>query len=616
MVGISWNRICLIKCTMKLSFTLLLFTIITSTVRAATDPLGEALYDLRIDGHSPCYVTDQKIYLYTTSLAHFDSTLTVHITYSLNEGWKVLRIDGDDVQSGDEYTFKEVNGKDNYNLSVVRTNGTTKTVSMKFTSLPIVQLTGSFDNNYKKGLITVQEPEKSQAQQFKIMAKLRGGNSNNIGKHKRNYHVKIIDENGEKLDHQLFGLRNDDSWILEAGQIDLSRIRNRVLTDLWNDYSVKPYYSDKEPKARSGTRGRFVELILNGKYNGIYCMTEAMDRKQMKLKKYDEQSKTIHGQLWKSKTWSYAVLMKQEPDDTDSHELLPLKDFDNYSDEWERFFVKYPDLDDVYPTDWQTLFDAVNFVCTSSDTDFKRHVAEYFDLPVIMDYYILMETTLATDNHGKNLYYAVYDKQEDKRITLGVWDLDGTLGQRWSLLYYHWDVAKPEQDYTAYINNNEHGESNLFRRLRKTDAENFNEKVRMRYRDLRNGPLNTEAILNRFRQQLAEFKTCGADQREYKKWSLDTDIERHALNFDTELAYIEDWLTRRMNYLDTVRFDIASLPTSGIKETGDMNRVRSQKSGIYNLSGQLVSKDYNEQVLHALPSGIYIVNGKKIVVGN
>lgn len=599
---------------MKLSSTLLLLTIITSTIRAANDSLGEALSDLRIDGHSPCYVADQDFYLYTTSLSHFDSTLTVRVTYSLNEDWVALKIDGDIVLSGDEYTFKHVNGNDHYNLSAVHTNGTTITKAMKFTSLPIVQLTGSFGNTYKKGLITVQEPEKSQAQQFNIMGKLRGGNSNNTGKHKRNYHVKFIDENGEKLDHQLFGLRNDNSWILEAGQIDLCRIRNRVLTDLWNAYSVKPYYSDKEQKARSGTRGRFVELILNDKYNGIYCMTEAMDRKQMRLKKYDEQSHTIHGQLWKSKAWSYAVLMKQEPGDTEDS-WLPLKDSDNFSDEWERYFVKYPDFDDVCPTDWQLLYDAVNFVSTSSDTDFKLHVAEYFDIPVIMDYYILMETTLATDNHGKNLYFAVYDKQEDKRITLGVWDLDGTLGQRWSLLYYHWDVAKPEQDYATYLDNNEHGDFNLFKRLRKTNAENFNEKVRMRYRDLRNGPLSTEAILNRFRQQLAEFKTSGAEQREYKKWSLDADIERHALNFDAELAYIEDWLTRRMNYLDTIRFDIASLPTSGIKEARNTGRALSQKSGIYNLSGQLVSKDYSEQVLHALPSGIYIVNGKKVIIG-
>lgn len=35
------------------------------------------------------------------------------------------------------------------------------------------------------------------------------------------------------------------------------------------------------------------------KYRGIYCFTECMDRKQLKLKKFDQDG-TIHGTLWKS----------------------------------------------------------------------------------------------------------------------------------------------------------------------------------------------------------------------------------------------------------------------------------------------------------------------------
>ena len=37
-------------------------------------------------------------------------------------------------------------------------------------------------------------------------------------------------------------------------------------------------------------------------------------------------------------------------------------------------------------------------------------------MPVLIDYYILMETILSTDNHGKNMFFAVYDKEEDKKM--------------------------------------------------------------------------------------------------------------------------------------------------------------------------------------------------------
>jgi hypothetical protein len=394
-----------------------------------------------------------------------------------------------------------------------------------------------------------------------MKAKWRGGITNGGDKHKRNYHVKLKDAEGNKIERKFFGLRKDNSWILESCQVDMSRIRNRTLTDLWNDFSTPPYYITEEPKALTGTRGRFVELTLNGEYRGIYCMTENLDRKQMRLKKYDEETNTTHGQLWKSKDWSYATMMGTSPDGGYQPKYY-LSDPNENSDMWDSYEVKYPDFEDYgYQTDWSTLYNAVDFVSHATDEDFRNHVAEYFDLPLVIDYYILMETVLATDNHGKNMFFGVYDKQQDKKVTFGVWDMDATCGQRWSDSYYHdLNLMNPERDYAEFIASAEHGDYNLFRRLRDTDANDFNDKVRRRYRDLRQGELATENILQRFRTYLDGFKTAGADQREYARWSGDSDVAGHTLDFDDEMDYLTDWFQRRMNYLDNTRFDIASIP--------------------------------------------------------
>ena len=220
-----------------------------------------------------------------------------------------------------------------------------------------------------------------------------------------------------------------------------------------------------------------------------------------------------------------------------------------------------------------------------------------------------METILSTDNHGKNMFFACYDKQQDQRITLGVWDMDATCGQRWSDDYYHQSFLGPEQDYAQFIANYEHGDYNLFRRLRDTNVEDFNMKVRTRYRDLRNTYLATESILDRFRTYLDEFKTCGAAQREYDKWNGDTDIARRNLDFDVEMDYIDDWFTRRMNYLDTKRFDIASLPND-VTSIDSSSPGGMHKDVVYDLRGQRVA---TAAELDQLPAGVYICNGKKIV---
>ena len=575
---------------------------------ASIDPLAKAVKGLTIDGRNLVWVESLDLYLCTVPLEKFDDSYKARIVYEQRQGYDVLNIDGVNVSPNTDYTFATLRPQREYVFRIKANDGTIIQKNVTFTSLPVVKMYGSFNNEYMPGSIAVNEPDKIAPELMNMKAKWRGGITNGSGKHKRNYHVKLLDENGDKKEASFFGLRNDNSWILESCQVDMSRIRNRMLTDLWNDFCTKPYYIKEEKKAMSGSRGRFVELILNDEYRGIYCMTENMDRKQMKLKKIDEETETVHGQLWKSKDWSYGVFMGHNSNST-SYPMRSPSDYYEWSDMWESYEVKYPDFDDYgYHTDWETLYNAVNFVCTAKDDNFREHFTEYFDLPVVMDYYILMETILSTDNHGKNMYFAVYDKQVDKKITLGVWDMDATCGQRWSDEYYHQAFLGPEQDYAQFIIRYEHGDYNLFRRLRNTDTEDFNMQVRLRYRDLRQSYLSTESILNRFRTQLNEFKKCGAAQREYDKWSRDSDVYYHELNFDEEMDYLDDWFTRRMNYLDQVRFKIDELPS----DITNINRIENAKANnsIYDIRGQKVGTmdDYD-----LLPAGIYIINGKKSV---
>ena len=537
-------------------------------------PLASCAKDITIKGRTIFYIDSPEKYMCSISEKHFGTNFTDTIAYTSINGYGTMSINGTPVASGETYTFENVEAGKTYTISF--SNGS-ETVSypLTFTSLPIVRINGAFQKDiYNQGYITVAQPNKKKAELLNMKAKWRGGITNGSDKHKRNYHVKLLDENGQKLEKRYFDLRKDNSWILESCQVDMSRIRNRVLTDLWNDYRTDPYYIDQEPEALTGTRGEFVELILDDEYRGIYCMTENMDRKQMKLKKYDEATSEVHGQLWKSKDWCYATFMGTIPDHGGGsyYPKYDLSPTNEDSETWDHYDVKYPDIEDVRPTDWSTLYNAVYFVCKASDEEFKAHFSEYFDMPVFIDYYILMETILSTDNHGKNMFFAVYDKQEDKKITFGVWDMDATCGQRWSDDYYHQSFLGPEQDYATFIDNYEHGDYNLFLRLRNTDPDNFNQRVAKRYRDLRQNNLATDSILRRFQNYFKHFKTAGADQRESAKWSGDSDIAGHTLNFydenntqdmNIEYNYLTDWFTRRMNYLDTYRFDIDNLQPNG-----------------------------------------------------
>lgn len=265
--------------------------------------------------------------------------------------------------------------------------------------LPIIHLKGEFGYDYQEGEVIISEDNNTTTYKAKI--KWRGGTTNTPDKHKRNYKIKLSE------DASLFGLRTDNNWILDAGQADVFRLRNRIATELWNDMASKPYYYDQEPDALTGVRGKVVEVYLNDEYRGIYCLTEAMDRKQLKLKKFDKKTGEIHGGLWKSEGYGNALMYDAPP-------------YDNKQEKWGIFEVKYPDLDDLESTDYSTLYNAINFVATSTDEEFSTHVEEYFDMPVVIDYYIFLHVLNAFDNTGKNMFWAVYDKEIDKKITPAV----------------------------------------------------------------------------------------------------------------------------------------------------------------------------------------------------
>lgn len=536
-----------------------------------------------------------------------------------------VEINKTNVQKGSHIKIGDLSAN-YYELNVLTNNGLTLNYKLGFTCLPIVMLRGNFGYDFTYGEFLIRVPDDTKGDVVhKIRSRWRGskGSTNHISKHKRNYLVKFLDEEGGKKDVSFFSLRKDNTWILDAGQVDFSRIRNRVLTDLWNDFAHKPYYYDKEPKALTGTRGKFVEVVLNNHYQGIYCLTENIDRKQMKLKKFKNQD-DIEGLLYKSEGWTYETMMGTRPDNYGSQDKP--SQYDNLCETWCQYEVKYPNMDDLESTDWSVIYNAVNFVSQSSEEEFKESISKYFDIPVLIDYYLLMEMSLSTDNHGKNLFWACYDKSISPMLTIGVWDMDATVGQYYNPAFKHTDLMKPEQDYSQYITVNEHGDFNLFRRMRDLNACNFNERVRERYFSLRTSHFDIEKLNERFNTYFELFKISGADKRECIKWSEDSDLKGQILDFDDEREYINDWILRRMNYLDNYRFSKAnsinaifntSLEIEVIGEAIFAKTSREMCINILDIRGTIVNKIHLKKSLNNLgkyPKGCYIVGNRKVLI--
>lgn len=599
---------------------------------------------IRFDHKDLVYRKDTKSYMFNVRPKYRNGltyTPAVEVRFKDAEAGYELRIDGQPLSAAGSFDFPEISGLDTHELQVWQADSMVAASNLNFTFLPIVEINVPSVNSgaYTTGTIRVNYFQAAGYDSTYIAAfKYRGASAQNYPK--KSYAVKLRDENGNSVDREFLGYRTDNNWILDAMAVDKACMRNRVSTDLWNDFSHAPYHKKYEPKARTGTRGKFVEVLLNGNYHGIYCMTEKMDRKQLRLKKSADKSAvnpadTIHGVLYKSSQWTYETFFGHNMIDFGGSYKFPNTapasyNNDKKSENWQSFEIKYPDYEEQ-AIDWGPLWEGINFVATSDDTRFAGWFQEYFDYPVLVDYYLFLELILATDNHGKNMFYYAYDtqaKKENKKLGIAVWDLDGTWGRRWDGSSYK---TTAEQDFPTFLDKEEHGQLSYFYRMNQIASFEWNDVLKARYAELRGTYFKEDELTARFDEYADIFAKSGADVREQNRWA--TSLDEHS-NLLGDVEFIKEWIHDRLAYLDNqynytapqepeIPDGIRGVKTgkyvgaTGGKGSIEFHVFEPQTVSIYSVSGQLVrtvSLTEGLTSVGGLQPGVYVAGGTKVIV--
>jgi hypothetical protein len=495
-----------------------------AVVLTALTSMGQTF---NIGGHRAPFDSLYQMWLCSVPQSTFGTDYSA--TISFDEELTDLYIDSTAVANGETYVFENVEGGKHYNVSI-HMGDSVLTGSITFTWLPIVEMFGNFTQIFHDGSVIISEPDSAYAEPMYAKVKTRGGATDATMKHKRNYRIKFMNEDSTKMNRRFFGLRNDNSWNLDAGQMDFLRVRNRVSTDLWLDMARKPWYSDTVANVRNGSRGQMVEVMLNGEYRGIYNMCEPIDRKQLKLNRYDAENKEFHGMLYTAYTWTRTVSMS---DPAPKYNV----------NKWDGFELKYPDFDEIKRVNWKPLREAVWFANRADNHPdlFVDSIGHYFDIPVMQDYFIFIVALQALDNESKNIYYACPDAAETSRFTMIPWDLDICLGQNYAPNVNEPEMVKPERklEWISHL-----PMCNMW------NIMDYRQEIIDRYHELREGVLSTDSLVSRYRTAINELENCGAAEREETRWSKDTDLARKVLDLSAEMDYVEEWIRRHMDFID------------------------------------------------------------------
>lgn len=500
---------------------------------------------------------------------------------ALSSGWQmrvVAKASGlpvatiGEVKPGEAYVFRLMEGSD------VKAEA-----PVVFTSLPVIDLwtddpTGA---EYAPGKLSLLDGTAQSLQDIRAAFRQRGATARHYPKWSLN--VKLLNEKGSSLDTTLLDIRKTDKWILDAMAIDVIRMRNRVCFDIWNLYSKTPYKTDID--RRNGTKGRFVEMLLNGKYNGIYCLTDKINRKLLDLKKEKvnkDKSVTIKGLLYKSNSWDHTGLQLSLLDDSQ-----PMTTVD-----WNEWELETPDKHPS-PAAWQPLRDLYTF-CEEPKEKFAEDFEKHFYLDNVADFHLFVLALNLIDNGNKNMFLSTPDFTKGRRFLITPWDLDTSLGG-----YYDGRFKEGTYDQTA-IADERVNKNNPYAKLWEDNLLNYRTYLADRWMTLRKGALSQETVDGLLEKYAGLFIGSGAWQREVARWTEGTPVVG---DLKAEIGHVKQWYAQRLEQMDAYFKPLAS----------DIAVVRpplKNAGTVYSIGGRKVS---SASRLQQLPHGVYILDGRKVV---
>ena len=338
---------------------------------------------------------------------------------------------------------------------------------------------------------------------------------------KKPYTMETRTVTGENNNVKLLGLPRENDWILRAGFIDKTLMRDALA------------YSLGRGTGRWAPRTRHCELVINGEYVGVYTLVERIkpDNDRLDIAKMDADD--IAGD---SLTGGYIYEISQDG-----------RDFGG-----RRRFV-YPSANDVTPeqADYiRNYVESVHDVMNQTDyTHPQRGYPALIDVDSFIDEILVQEATKNSDTYG---WSSFFHKDRLGKLNAGpLWDFDQAMSNSTfndGPNHEEWIIEKSETE-TWLRDNYPSFWIQLFR------EPGFKTRLADRWFELRQGPFRNDRVaflIDSISSHLAE-----AQDRNFEKWPiLGVELWRSTPGWATrntyqkEVGYLRSFLIKRLRWMD------------------------------------------------------------------
>jgi hypothetical protein len=338
------------------------------------------------------------------------------------------------------------------------------------------------------------------------------------------------------------GMKKSRRWVLESSYVEKSLMRSKVAFDLFDQFR------DPKTMKRIAPRSRFVEVILNGDYRGVYLLIEHIDGSFLQLADFDK-NEPYNAMLYRTRDKNanftrynnLESLYEKEYEDFPGGRQPLDKELDPIRGWSSGFEQRYPDIDD-YGEYWQPIKEFSRFAARSTDVEFEQRIPEFLDIERYINLWVFVQLVDDSDGLYQNRYVA--KEKGEKKFYFVPWDKDGILGR---------DHKMNKRHHALWLH------TPLFNRCIKHRW--FREIFKKTWQILREkGVISEEKIFEMIDANAAIL--VDAQKRNFQRWPTDPRRSPYpdANTFSQEIDYMKDWIHKRIRWLDDRIVTIHSIP--------------------------------------------------------
>ncbi|MCB9355582.1 MAG: CotH kinase family protein [Lewinellaceae bacterium] len=365
----------------------------------------------------------------------------------------------------------------------------------------------------------------------------RRGSTSQLLSDKKPYAVETRDANGEDLNIPLLGMPEEADWVFIAPFNDKSLIRDAFALEMARRIMAW------------APRSRFVEVMLNGQYQGVYLITEKIKRDKNRV---DISKLTENDLSGDELTGGYIIKIDKATGAVSDGWTSP---YPAQTGSWQTTYYQYhyPKPDNILPEQKQYIknwFDDFEALMNSAQyADPETGYPQYLDLASFVDYVIINELTKNIDAYRLSTFLYKDKDSKDPRLFAGpVWDFNIAMGnanycgggsyQGWAI---NFNGVCNQDDWIIHF---------WWRKL--WDDPAFRAQLATRWEALRSGPFSDQKVTGVL-DSLAGV-VAQAQVRNWQRWPvLNEWVWPNVFCcgiYDQHVGYLRNWLLDRMEWMD------------------------------------------------------------------